>query len=188
MDAKSSPRSVRDGKRSYTPSDESPAPNMPNWHVHVRRLLPDVSDDPAKAEEIVAELVQHLDDRYRESLADGATEAEARDHALAELAGAHALIDEIGHLRPSRAIQPAPQTGSSAMSGIWQDWRHAWRLLWRDPWFTLVGVATLALGIGANGAIFSVVHAVLLRPLPYADPHELVMIWESRPREGVTNN
>ena len=162
---------------------------MPDWHAHIRRVLPDVSDDPARAEEIVAELVQHLDDRYKQSLADGATEAEARDHALAELTGAHGLIDEIGRLSPSRTIQRAPPTaGGHAMSGIWQDWRHAWRLLWRDPWFTLIGVATLALGIGANGAIFSVVHAVLLRPLPYADPYELVMIWESRPREGVTNN
>ena len=44
------------------------------------------------------------------------------------------------------------------------------------------------MGIGANGAIFSVVHAVLIRELPYGDPDTLVMIWESRPREGVTDN
>ena len=71
------------------------------------------------------------------------------------------------------------------MRGLVPDWRHAWRMLRRDPWFTAVAALTLALGIGANGAIFSVVHAVLLRPLPYADPDELVMVWESRPREGV---
>jgi putative ABC transport system permease protein len=58
----------------------------------------------------------------------------------------------------------------------------------RDPWFTVVAAITLALGIGANGAIFSVVHAVLLRELPYSEPHELVMVWESRPREGVYDN
>jgi putative ABC transport system permease protein len=58
----------------------------------------------------------------------------------------------------------------------------------RDPWFTAVAALTLGLGIGANGAIFSIVHAVLLRELPYSEPHELVMVWESRPREGVYNN
>lgn len=74
------------------------------------------------------------------------------------------------------------------MSGIGQDWRYGWRQLRRDPWFAGVAALTLALGIGMNGAIFSVVHAVLLRPLPYAEPQELVMVWESRPREGVDDN
>lgn len=74
------------------------------------------------------------------------------------------------------------------MKGIWQDWRYAGRTLRRAPWFTLMAAMTLALGIGANGTIFSIVHAVLLRELPYAAPDALVMVWESRPREGVTNN
>ena len=74
------------------------------------------------------------------------------------------------------------------MASIWQDVRYACRMLRRDPWFTVVATITLALGIGANGAIFSIVHAVLLRALPYSEPHELVMVWESRPREGVDNN
>src|SRR5262249_9531846 len=60
---------------------------------------------------------------------------------------------------------------------FWQDARHGARALARTPGFALAALVTLALGIGANSAIFTVVNAVLLRPLPYADPDARVMIW-----------
>src|SRR5215510_14781047 len=74
------------------------------------------------------------------------------------------------------------------LAGIANDFRYGRRTMSRNRLLTAITVLTLAIGIGGNGAIFSIVNAVLLRPLPYPNPDRLMVIWENRPREGVNNN
>ncbi|MCM2269036.1 MAG: ABC transporter permease [Thermoanaerobaculia bacterium] len=74
------------------------------------------------------------------------------------------------------------------MNDIGLDLRLAWRALRRSPAFVVTALLTLGLGIGLTTAVFSLVRATLLRPLPFASPERLVSVWESRPADGVTRN
>ena len=145
------------------------------WDRELRARLASLRLSPAREAEIVEELAQDLDDHWRELVAGGARDDEATRLALAQFRTGNVLAQYMAPLRQSNVPQPAVPGISTGrlVSDFGHDLRYALRVFWRQPAFAIAAIVTLALGIGASSAIFSVVHGVLLEPLPFSDADRL---------------
>jgi len=151
---------------------------MPEWASEIRARLAGLRLRPERELELVEELTAHLDDLYRESLGAGASDEQARTAALAALEGKELLARGLQPLRQARSapVVTPGAPGRLMLGDLWQDVRYGLRGLRARPGFTAAAAVTLALGIGANTAIFSLVNAVLLQRLPVRDSHRVVHV------------
>jgi predicted permease len=150
---------------------------MSDLRGEIRARLAPARLAPTREAEIVEELAQHLEDQVDDAVARGEPREAAAAAALASLDGNEVLARELGRIEP-RAVEPlvAGARPTRLLADVWHDVRYGLRALLKSPAFTVVTLVSLALGIGANTAIFQLIEAIHMRSLPVRAPEELVQI------------
>jgi predicted permease len=159
---------------------------MPDWKPEIRRRLAGLKLAPTREAAIVEELAQHLDEHYSELLASGVSEADVYRQLRAELHDGGLLTH--GLRRVERSTNPEPivlgtNRRTNMIADVWQDLRYGARVLMKQKSITAIAVLSLALGIGANTALFSIVDAMLLKQLPVKEPERLVLFQAVAPSD-----
>src|SRR5688572_249684 len=140
------------------------------WFNILRDRLRALRKRDSVIHDIDREMRSHLHLQIEENIKAGMSPDEAREKARRSFGNLNRAVDAAYDVK-----------GGGLFETLVQDVRYGTRVLLKHKAFTLIAVSTLALGIGANSAIFSVVNELLLRPLPYQDPDRIVMLWEVSP-------
>jgi putative ABC transport system permease protein len=153
---------------------------MLDWTLEIRAAIARLEMDAGRESSLVEELSQHLADRYNELRANGVDDAEACALLKAELNDGTLVAELKPLLSPSpEAAVPGIDKHERMLAGVGNDLRQALRLLRFNPGFAAVAILSLALGIGANTAIFELIDAILMRTLPVPSPQQLADIQET---------
>src|SRR5438445_3230990 len=150
---------------------------MPSFVSRILALCRNLFRRTAVEQELSAELAQAFEFLVETKIRDGTSTSEARRLAAIELGGVEQLKEKIREVRTGYNVE-----------ALFRDVRFGLRMLLKKPGFTIVGVATLGLSIGANTAIFSLVNGVLLRPLPFPDAERIIYIEGKNPAAGISQS
>jgi putative ABC transport system permease protein len=143
------------------------------WH-RIASLFTSLVRRSTVERELDEELRDHVERDVAARMGRGMSPGEARRAALAELGGVEGAKDGVRDAR-----------GITTLENFGRDVRFAFRRAGRSPWYTGIVVLTLGLGIGAATAVFSAVDGVLLKPLPFPAPDQLVTVWQTKPADGI---
>src|SRR5919109_2861238 len=152
---------------------------MVDWGQVVRTRLADLRLTASAESELTEEVAQHLEDLQRELQSGGATNEEAYRKTISELDDICALrtgIDRSQRMAKHEAVPIGDATSRSFIDDLQRDLRHAGRTMRTNPVFVLIVMVTLGLGIGANTTVFTVINTLILNPLPFRAPSELLAV------------
>ncbi len=160
-----------------------------NWRHYVREHLPPLNVSAERETEIVDELAIQLESVYDRERGRGNAHEEAMARAISEVPSWTALAGRIETIEPPCIHAPVPGMKSGGlMTGLGGDVRYALRTLTRTPAFTLVSVVTLAAGLGMGAAAFSVIDTLLVKPLRFRSPEQLVLVHATVPPDARDTN
>jgi predicted permease len=155
---------------------------MPDWKSELEKRLAGAHLHPASEGDLIEELSQHLEDRYRELLTCGIEPAAAQAAVLAELEN----LDKLPASLPPQRRRPddellarAAAPSASLIVDLVRDLRFGWRMMLKTPILTSFAVLSLGLGIGANTTVFTIINTLLLHPLPVKEPARLMTLYET---------